>query len=181
MAKISKNKKKKVVKKTTKSTKSKISRVRGKAANRKINRRSATARASRIKVSKAKVVAPTGRSKKPLANLQASPLKAGKQQDKVNALITLGRERGYITYDEIMREFPTIEENVDLLESMYERFSTAGIDVLEGGGMLEETSADSAGERPRQAYPRRRRRSPRHPRSVQPPPRRLDRQEIRES
>ena len=67
----------------------------------------------------------------------------GKQQEKVDALITLGRERGYITYDEIMREFPTIEDNVELLEDMYELFGTAGIDVLEGGGMLEDTSADS--------------------------------------
>ncbi|MEY4747555.1 MAG: hypothetical protein RLZZ416_604 [Candidatus Parcubacteria bacterium] len=66
-----------------------------------------------------------------------------KQQDKVEALITLGRERGYVTYDEILREFPTIEDNVVLLEEMYERFGAAGIDVLEGGGMLEDSSADS--------------------------------------
>jgi len=66
-----------------------------------------------------------------------------KIQGKVEALITLGRERGYITYDEILREFPTIEDNMLLLEEMYERFATAGIDVLEGGGMLEDTSADS--------------------------------------
>jgi hypothetical protein len=50
----------------------------------------------------------------------------GKSQDKVLSLIKLGKERGYITYDEILREFPTIEEDVDLLEEMYEKFSTAG-------------------------------------------------------
>ena len=65
----------------------------------------------------------------------------GKDQLKVEALITLGRERGYITYDEILREFPTIEDNVILLEDIYDRFSVAGIDVLEGGGMLEDNSA----------------------------------------
>ena len=54
----------------------------------------------------------------------------------------MGKERGYITYDEIFREFPTIEDNVSLLEEIYERFSVAGIDVLEGGGMLEDGSAD---------------------------------------
>ncbi len=67
----------------------------------------------------------------------------GKSADKVQSLITLGRERGYVTFDEILREFPTIEDNMTLLEEMYERFGTAGIDVLEGGGMLEDTSADS--------------------------------------
>src|SRR3989344_1952217 len=70
-----------------------------------------------------------------------------KQEGKVEALTTLGRERGYITYDEILREFPTIEDNMVLLEEMYERFATAGIDVLEGGGMLEDSSADSVLER----------------------------------
>lgn len=65
-----------------------------------------------------------------------------KKGDKVEALITLGRERGYITFDEILREFPTIEDDVNLLEEMYERFGTAGIDVLESGNMLEDTSAD---------------------------------------
>ena len=71
----------------------------------------------------------------------------GKDQTKVEALITLGRERGYITYDEILREFPTIEDNMILLEDIYERFSTAGIDVLEGGGMLEDNSATLVLER----------------------------------
>ncbi len=67
----------------------------------------------------------------------------GRDEEKVTALMRLGKERGYITYDEILREFPTIEDNVLLLEEMYERFSAAGIDVLEGGGMLEDSSADS--------------------------------------
>ncbi len=71
----------------------------------------------------------------------------GKRQGKVDALITLGKERGYITYDEILREFPTIEDNVVLLEEMYELFTVAGIDVLEGGGMLEDASADIVLER----------------------------------
>lgn len=70
-----------------------------------------------------------------------------KERSKVENLISLGRARGYITYDEILREFPTIEDNVLLLEEMYERFGTAGIDVLEGGGMLGDTSADIVLER----------------------------------
>jgi RNA polymerase primary sigma factor len=66
----------------------------------------------------------------------------GKVEVKVENLIKLGRERGYITYDEIIREFPTIEDNVVLIEDIYERFASAGIDVLEGGGMLDDTGAD---------------------------------------
>src|SRR3989344_2343837 len=64
-----------------------------------------------------------------------------KEETRVAALINLGKERGYITYDEILREFPHIEDNVLLLVEIYERFGTAGIDVLEGGSMLEDASA----------------------------------------
>ncbi len=89
----------------------------------------------------------SARAQRPAAKLsrRATPkggMTKGKSQDKVSALIILGKERGYITYDEILREFPTIEEDVSLLEEMYEKFSTAGIDVLEGGGMLEDAGAD---------------------------------------
>lgn len=83
----------------------------------------------------------------PLPKLKnVKPVK-GKNGDKVEALIALGRERGYITFDEILREFPTIEDDVLLLEEMYERFGAAGIDVLESGNMLEDTSAEDVLEK----------------------------------
>ncbi len=54
-------------------------------------------------------------------------------------LIAKGKERGYITYNEILKSFPHIEDDVDFLEALYERFSVAGVDVLEGG-MLEDNA-----------------------------------------
>ena len=57
---------------------------------------------------------------------------------KAVELIERGRTRGYITYDEILKSFPTIENNVVFLEELYERLATASIDVLESGGMLGE-------------------------------------------
>jgi len=59
-------------------------------------------------------------------------------ETKAARLVAKGKERGYVTYNEILKEFPTIEENVFFLEELYERLSTSGIDVLESGGMLEE-------------------------------------------
>jgi RNA polymerase primary sigma factor len=59
------------------------------------------------------------------------------QNKKAEALMSRGRARGFVTYDEILKSFPNIEVDVLFLEELYERFSTAGIDVLEGGGMLE--------------------------------------------
>src|SRR6266850_2132575 len=51
-------------------------------------------------------------------------------------LIQKGRKRGFITYDEILKTFPDIENNILFLDELYEKFSVAGIDVLEGGNLL---------------------------------------------
>ncbi len=57
---------------------------------------------------------------------------------KKEKIIAKGKERGFITYDEILKEFPNIEEDVFLLESIYEDCANLGIDILEGGKLLEE-------------------------------------------
>lgn len=56
---------------------------------------------------------------------------------KADRILNKGRERGFITYDEILKEFPKIEEDVVFLDDLYSKLIVAGIDVLEGGGMLE--------------------------------------------
>lgn len=61
------------------------------------------------------------------------------KQDKAELLIQKGKERGYITYSEILKEFPHVEEDVSFLDELYERFSVSGIDILEGG-MLEDNA-----------------------------------------
>jgi len=53
-----------------------------------------------------------------------------------NKLIEKGRKRGFITYDEILKTFPNIENNILFLDELYEKFAVAGIDVLEGGNLL---------------------------------------------
>jgi RNA polymerase primary sigma factor len=63
-------------------------------------------------------------------------------QAKAEEVLTLGRERGYITYDELMRSFPEIEKDIGFLDQLYERFATAGIDVLQSGGMLGDDIAE---------------------------------------
>ncbi len=64
------------------------------------------------------------------------------QNKKAETLMERGRQRGFVTYDEILKAFPTIESDVNFLEELYEKFSTARIDVLEGGGMLELTEEE---------------------------------------
>ncbi len=61
------------------------------------------------------------------------------QEGKSLLMIEKGKKRGFVTYDEIIKEFPDIENNIVFLDDLYERFSVAGIDVLEGGNLLDIT------------------------------------------
>jgi RNA polymerase primary sigma factor len=58
-------------------------------------------------------------------------------QIKADKLIQKGRNRGFVTYDEILKEFPQIENDIMFLDELYGKFSAANVDVLEGGGLLE--------------------------------------------
>ncbi len=89
------------------------------------------------KVAPKKAVAPKAVASK-AAKKESKSQKKDSMQAKAEALLLKGRERGYVTYNEILKQFPTIEEDVFFLEEMYEKFSSAGIDVLEGGNLLEE-------------------------------------------
>lgn len=62
---------------------------------------------------------------------------------KAEKLLAKGKERGYVTYDEILKEFPNIESDIIFLDDLYTKFSTAGIDVLEGGGLLDVEADDA--------------------------------------
>ncbi|MEK9201563.1 MAG: sigma-70 family RNA polymerase sigma factor [Patescibacteria group bacterium] len=61
-------------------------------------------------------------------------------EDKVTDLLAKGKHRGFITYDEILKEFPTIEEDITFLDQLYEKLNVMGIDVLEGGNLLDAPS-----------------------------------------
>lgn len=63
---------------------------------------------------------------------------------KADKLIKNGKERGFVTYDQILKDFPTIEENVMFLEELYEELGNQGVDILESGGMLDVAPEETA-------------------------------------
>jgi RNA polymerase primary sigma factor len=69
--------------------------------------------------------------------LQKAKEKAREAARKADKLIARGKERGFVTYDEILKEFPTVEDDIIFLDDLYSKFSGAGIDVLESGGILD--------------------------------------------
>lgn len=111
-----------------------------------------------VKKLRAKVSAKTSKAKKPSkGKVGAHPRKSGKRnimgqtrkgagtpknakqnfEQRANKLIEKGRSRGFVTYDEILKEFPQIENDIMFLDELYAKFSGANVDVLEGGGLLE--------------------------------------------
>ena len=86
------------------------------------------------KIEAKQVKAPT--NKKVVVKVSAAK-KAQDTEKKAELLIGKGKERGFITYDEILKSFPTVEDDVVFLDSLYERLTSAGIDILEGGGFLD--------------------------------------------
>ncbi len=113
-----------------------------KKAKKKAPRHKAAAKRSKLKAAALKRRAKLMPKKKALK--KAAPVKAAKlsrkeleREQKTEGLLARGRQRGFVTYDEILKSFPNIETDIDFLEQLYEKFSTAHIDVLEGGGMLE--------------------------------------------
>jgi RNA polymerase primary sigma factor len=58
-------------------------------------------------------------------------------EEKSNAIVEKGKKRGFITYDEIIKIFPDIENNILFLDELYEKLSVSGVDVLEGGNFLD--------------------------------------------
>ena len=71
---------------------------------------------------------------------QAAPEKISEKEfseEQTISLLRRGRNRGFVTYAEILRQFPHIEENILFLEDLYARFHDEGIDVLEESGLLE--------------------------------------------
>jgi len=76
---------------------------------------------------------PKAAPKKALTPVQK---KAQEQVMKADKLLRRGKERGYVTYDEILKDFPNIETDLVFLDDLYEKFTVAGVDVLENSGLL---------------------------------------------
>ena len=110
-------------KKTTKSSGKKVRTTKKSGSTHK-------ALQSKVKSSKSKVAS---KPIKPMSKID----KAKDFETRANKLIQKGKDRGFVTYDEILKEFPQIENDIFFLDELYTKFGGANVDVLEGGGLLE--------------------------------------------
>jgi len=114
---VKKSKNKKTTKKITK--KKTLRQVQGKTAK---------------KITKKKSV--KSKHKKPIV-AQPEKLTPEEKEKKVQKLLRKGRLRGFITYNEVLKEFPFVESDIVFLDLLYHRFDEEGLDVLEGAELLD--------------------------------------------
>lgn len=63
-------------------------------------------------------------------------------EEKVAELIAKGKERKFITYAELLKAFPYIEDDISFLDRLYDRFAEVGIGVVDGGDLLEDAKKE---------------------------------------
>jgi RNA polymerase primary sigma factor len=69
--------------------------------------------------------------------------KGGKvHESEINELIERGRPRGFVTDNEILYYFPKIEDNVKLLDEIYDRLEKAGIKIIETSALIDFSKND---------------------------------------
>ncbi|MGD2157571.1 MAG: sigma-70 family RNA polymerase sigma factor [Anaerolineales bacterium] len=61
---------------------------------------------------------------------------------KIAHLIELGREQGYVTFDDILKLFPEVEQDVEQLEEAFSALLSSGIPYVEDDEELELTTGD---------------------------------------
>ena len=59
------------------------------------------------------------------------------KKDLIGELITRGKQRGFVTEDEILHTVPDAEQNIEELEELYERLEESGVRVMSSDEMLK--------------------------------------------
>jgi RNA polymerase primary sigma factor len=130
---MSKNKKKK--KKFPKKKKAvKIRKARKKAGKKAKKRKlsSSDKRSMKKLLKKGRASAKKGGKSKKVAKMSGKPA-----HDLVAELVMRGKQRGFVTEDEIMHAIPNVEQNIRELEGLYEKLEAIGVNVMSSGDIIK--------------------------------------------
>ena len=92
---------------------------------------------------------PSRRKAKIIVPMQLSKKEQAAYESAIEQLVTRGRQRGFVTFSEIIQLLPQIERNIALLEDLYSRIEAENITLQEAKELLEletgkETEASEA-------------------------------------
>jgi len=132
---------KKQIKKIIKSAKGKTA----SAAKAKIQKKKVvvkkTAPQKTSKTVAKKIVTPTKKSsqkEKPITEtIEEQEVEVVSTAELIAGIIERGKQRGFVTEDEIIHLIPDVEEEVAELENLYEKLETAGIKIVQSDEMLK--------------------------------------------
>jgi RNA polymerase primary sigma factor len=68
--------------------------------------------------------------------------------NKMKKFLEQGRQRGFVTEDEIVHSFGTIEENIEEIDELYDSLEQAGIKILTSDEVIKEEVEREATEKP---------------------------------
>lgn len=114
-----------------------------KSAKVAVKKKSVSKKTKTAKVATKKKSAPkkkTGKRKASTNTRKTMGLSQGERDLRKERLLRKGRLRQFVTYDEVLKAFPDIENNVPFLEELYGALEDAGVSVHEGTGLLDVKS-----------------------------------------
>src|SRR3989344_869716 len=68
-------------------------------------------------------------------------------EEKIEMFLKRGKDRGFVTYAEILQGFPLIENDLETLELLYKKFEEGNVEVLETREFLDVPGEAPAGKR----------------------------------
>lgn len=150
---IKSNKTKKVIKKSTK-TNSKDNKIKNNFVNLKslstkekvAEKKRREVKNAKDKIEREKRIAKNKKNLLKKNRLLSKNKKINKKDEillsKEEEIIKKGKERGFITYDDIIKIFPDLEKNIEYLDQLYEKLSISGVEVLDGSSNLLDIDED---------------------------------------
>lgn len=135
----SKKKTKKVAQK--KITKKVIKKTAPKKVVKKAVKKPVAKKAAPKKAIKKTVAKKTSKKNPPVA---AKGLTMDQIGDRVTQLIEKGKKRRFVTFEEVLKSFPDVEDDVMFLDDLYVKLGDAGIDVIQTGGLLAAETDNNA-------------------------------------
>lgn len=68
---------------------------------------------------------------------KAVKMKGRPAHDLIGELVARGKQRGFVTEDEIMHAIPNVEQNIRELEGLYEKLEALGVNVMSSGDIIK--------------------------------------------
>ena len=130
-----------------KAVKKPVKKVAPKKPVKKVVKKPVAKKAAPKKQAPKKVVKKSG---KKIPQVAAKGLTVEQINARVASLIDKGKKRRFVTYEEILKSFPDVEDDVMFLDDLYVKLNDAGIDVIQTGGLLagdDDLNAEISGRK----------------------------------